>query len=97
MGSVFTQLDREWARLLRDGDAARRLSDVCALAGADVELDPLAFVERLVARGLDVGEVDEHVVTIFTGDETEALLGIEELHGASSQMTFSSVTARPSG
>ena len=63
-------------------------------AGGDVELDALALVEGLVAVALDVGEVDEHIVALLTGDEAEALLGVEELHGACSQSSLSSVPSR---
>ena len=66
-------------------DHADVLRLVTLAARADVELDGLALVEGLVALGLDVGEVHEHVVAIFTGDEAEALLSVEELHSASSQ------------
>jgi hypothetical protein len=38
---------------------------------------------------LDVGKVNEHVVTGSAGDEAEALLGIEELHSTCSQFIFS--------
>jgi hypothetical protein len=48
-----------------------------------VELDALTLIEGLVTRPLDVGEVDEHVVALLTGDEAEALLVVEELHGSS--------------
>src|SRR3990170_8805687 len=48
----------------------------------DVELDRLALGERLVALAFDRGEVDEHVVPALPGDEAEALLVAEPLHGA---------------
>ena len=60
-------------------------------AGSDVELDVLALFERLVAGALDVGEVDENVSALFPGDESVALLGVEELHGASCQCISLSV------
>ena len=53
------------------------------LAGADVELDVLAFVQAAVAIARDVGVVDEHVLASLNGDESEALLRIEKLYGAS--------------
>jgi hypothetical protein len=40
---------------------------------------------------LDVGEVDEHIVALFTRNEAEALLDVEELHGTCSQSILSSV------
>jgi len=70
MGSVFTQLDREGARLLRDGDAARRLSDVCAVAGS---ASTLADVERYV-RSAPPAEADRVLVVLVAraveGDTT---------------------------
>ena len=51
-------------------------------AGADLELDVLAFVEAAVAIARDVGVVDEHVFASLNGDESEPLLGIEKLYGA---------------
>ena len=60
-------------------------------AGSNVELDALTLVERLVARSLDAGEVDEHVVALLTGDEAETLFGVEELHGACSQLILFSL------
>ena len=53
------------------------------LAGANLELDVLAFVEAAVAIARDVGVVDEHVLASLNGDESEALLGIEKFYGAS--------------
>ena len=52
--------------------------------GATSNSTLLALVEGLVAVALDVGEVDEHVVALLAGDEAEALLGVEELHGTCS-------------
>ena len=57
--------------------------------GCHVEFDALTDVERLVSIALDVGKVNEHVVTGCAGDEAEALLGIEELHSTCSQFIFS--------
>src|SRR5205807_4620849 len=51
---------------------------------ADVELDALAVLERLVALSLDLRVVDEDVFALVTGDEAVTLLGVEELHGACS-------------
>ena len=49
----------------------------------DVELDALGLVKRTVAVRLDGRVVDEHVrsATVLS-DESEALLGVEPLHGA---------------
>jgi hypothetical protein len=40
----------------------------------------LSLVEGATAGALDVGEVHEHILSIRTGDEPEALLIVEELH-----------------
>jgi len=39
---------------------------IALLTLGDVELDGLSFVEGLVALGLDVGEVNEHIVATLT-------------------------------
>jgi len=52
-------------------------------AGADLELDGLTLVEAAVAIARDVGVVDEHVLASLDGDESEPLLAIEKLYGAS--------------
>jgi hypothetical protein len=54
VGSVFEQLEREWCRLGGDRMAARRLGDVCLLAG---RARSLVEVERFV-RGASPGEAD---------------------------------------
>ena len=51
-------------------------------AGADLELDVLAFVEAAVALAFDVGVVDEDVFATGYGDESVALFGVEKLHSA---------------
>ncbi len=56
--------------------------------GNYVELDPLANFERLVAVGLDVRIVNEHIVTLLATYETKALLSIEELDNACSQLNI---------
>src|SRR5687768_14087866 len=71
-------------------DDADVLGFLALAPGSDVELDLLAFVERLVATALDVGEVDEHIIALLAGDEAEALLSVEELHGACCHLDFSS-------
>ncbi|MEY3035034.1 MAG: hypothetical protein RLZ86_1656, partial [Actinomycetota bacterium] len=55
---------------------------VALAAGSDFELDLLTFVQGLVTLGLDLGEVDEHVGSVLTGDEPVTLFCVEELHGA---------------
>src|SRR3954470_2311012 len=65
-------------------------------AGRNVELDLLAFMQRLVTIALNVGVVDEHVVATLAGNESEALLGIEELHGTCSQLSLIS-SKEPAG
>src|SRR5215204_3433933 len=52
------------------------------LARADVELDPLTFLEGAVAVLLDCRVVDEDVVAVFALDEAVALLGVEPLHSS---------------
>src|SRR5439155_7511777 len=54
----------------------------------DVELDLLVLLEVTVSRTLDRAEVHEHVGTFLLGDEAEALLGAEPLHGASRHEQF---------
>jgi DNA-directed RNA polymerase specialized sigma24 family protein len=66
MGTVFQLLESEWCRLSRDPMAARRLRDVCRLAGSAPDLGALEHYVRhagpeaadrvllaLVARALD--------------------------------------------
>ena len=57
---------------------------VTLAAGGHVEFDLLALFEVLVARAGDVRVMHEDVVARVTGDEAEALLGVEELHGSCS-------------
>src|SRR3954454_7111281 len=62
----------------------------------DVELDLLVLVKRLVAAGLNGGEVDEHVfAAAVLRDETEPLVGVEPLNGSlSHDLSVPSVTCR---
>src|SRR5688572_27823005 len=48
----------------------------------DLELDALTLVKALVPVHLDGRVVDEDVLAAVDGDEAEALLGVEPLHGA---------------
>src|SRR4030095_7250356 len=53
------------------------------LALGDLELDPLVLFQSAVAARLDGREVDEHVSTpAVDGDEAEALVCVEPLHGS---------------
>ena len=52
------------------------------LALDDGEADPLAFLQALETLHLDGAEVDEHVLAIFTADESESLGIVEPLDGA---------------
>ena len=61
-------------------DYADVLRFLALLAGYSVELDALALFEALVAVALDVGEMDENVITLLARDETESLFCIEKLH-----------------
>src|SRR5439155_21566798 len=62
----------------------RRLQALLALH--DLELDALAFSQRLVPVNRDRGEVDEHVLPLLALDEAIALLVREPLHGALRQL-----------
>lgn len=62
---------------------------VTLAARSDIELDGLAFIERAETGTLDVGIMHEDVVAICPRDEAEALLGVEELDGACSQLDSS--------
>ena len=76
-------LDQTRATPLREtSDDADVLGLFALLAGRRVELDSLTLFEGLVALALDVGKVDEHVVTLLTRDESESLFRIEKLHCA---------------
>src|ERR671925_295786 len=58
-----------------------RLRALLALAG--FEGDPLALLQRLVPAAGDSGVVDEDVLAaVVGGNEAEALLAVEPLHGA---------------
>src|SRR4029453_17468198 len=59
----------------------RRLGALRALR--HVELDLLVLLQVLVALAGDRAEVHEHVGAVRLGDEAEALLGAEPLHGSS--------------
>src|SRR5258705_5184192 len=57
----------------------------------DLELHALVLVQRAVAVGLDRGVVHEHVgAAAVHGDEAEALLRVEPLHGSLRHSVFSS-------
>src|ERR1700733_6357300 len=52
-------------------------------SGSHVEGDLLALLERLEPTAGDVGVVDEDVALVIgLGDESEALLAVEELHSS---------------
>src|SRR5690606_25188934 len=51
------------------------------LALHDLERDLLAFLQRLEAGAHDRTEMDEHVLAVLRGDETEALGVVEPLDG----------------
>ena len=54
MFSVLDLLDREWGRLAADVDAARRLADVCAVAGGAASLGEVeAYVRAAGAASAD--------------------------------------------
>jgi hypothetical protein len=58
-------------------------------ARGDVELDLLAFAQRLVAVALNIRIVDEQIFALVAGDEDEALLRDQELHSSSSHYVIS--------
>src|SRR5664279_1580613 len=65
----------------------------------DLKIDPLALLERLVARTADRGVVDEDVArAVIRGDEAVALLRVEPLHSslrhACSPRALSAVVSR---
>src|SRR5262249_11193159 len=68
-----------------DGTESSALPDVAGLQALrplhDLELDALAFGERLETFSLDRGEMHEHVLATLLRDETEALRVVEPLHG----------------
>jgi len=61
-------------------DDADVLGFLALSARCHVELDVLALVEALVALALNVGVMNEDVITLLARDEAESLLCIEELH-----------------
>jgi hypothetical protein len=52
------------------------------LALGNLELDPLAVLERLVTVHLNGGEVDEHVLAAIDSDKAVALFSVEPLNGS---------------
>src|SRR5437660_12709878 len=78
-----------------DGSGASDDADVLRLftlaAGTDVELDALALFQGAVTGALDGREVDEHVGSVFTGDEAVALLRVEPFHPACCQRLAPSI------
>src|SRR4051812_10814845 len=77
--------DRPGSRALElygsEGRDVRRLRALRALR--DLELDLLVLLERAVAARRNGGVVREDVGSaVLGGDEAEALLGVEPLHGA---------------
>jgi hypothetical protein len=92
----FDRVLRKWAikkagrfrptffKLVHQGrlSGADFLSLQTLLAGDDLEGNLLAFGEGLEAIALDSAEVNEHVRTVLTGNEAEALGVVEPLYGA---------------
>src|SRR3954453_4809761 len=71
-----------FGRTIGASDGVHRVGLRAFLALGDLELDPLAFFEALVAVGLDGAVVNEDVTTAVYGDEAVALLGVEPLDRA---------------
>ena len=69
-------------------DGADVLGLLTLLAGNDLKLHLLAFLEALEARAGDGAEVDEHVRAILTRDKTKTLGIIEPLHGTDWHLLF---------
>jgi hypothetical protein len=64
---------------------------------SDVELDALTLAQGLVTVAQDVGEMDEHIVAVLTGDEAKALLSVEEFDGACRRPSAAGRRGRPGG
>ena len=68
------------------GRRSGRLNDVgrlwTLLALNDLELDAIAFSQRLESGPLDCAEVDKHVGAAITRNETKAFRVVEPLHYA---------------
>ncbi len=61
-----------------------------------LELDRLAFLQRLVAICLDGGEMNKHILAIRLGDKPIALVVVEPLHRTLSHyINFLSDGGRP--
>src|SRR4051794_16489280 len=70
-------------------DGANLLGLRALLALRDLELDALVLVEAAEAAGGDRRVVNENVrAAAVLGDESEALLGVEPLHGALSHLAL---------
>src|SRR5690348_5533236 len=71
-----------FARWLLDRDQVDR-GGLAAPVHLQLELDPVALVQRDHAGALDRGAVDERIgLAVVAGDEAEALGRVEELHRA---------------
>src|SRR5712692_4501717 len=81
-GWLLTSAPREYAQRYTS-DRADVLGLRSLLPLGRVEFDLLVLIQRPVAGARDRGEVDEHVRRpVIGGDEAEALIGVEPLHGA---------------
>ncbi len=58
--------------------------NICGLSSAlallDVELHPLAFVERLITFSLDRGEVNKNIFPAFSFNKSKAFFSIEPFY-----------------
>jgi hypothetical protein len=61
-------------------DHANVLGFFALFPGCSVELYELTLFEAFVAVALDVGEMDEDVITLLARDEAEALFCIKKFH-----------------
>src|SRR5687767_9032101 len=82
--------------MVRDSYRCLRLADVRRLealrATDDVELEPLAFGQRLEAIALDRGVVDEYVLATLLLDESKSLRLVEPLHRSTCHVAAPSKT-----
>lgn len=73
---------------IRGLDCPDVLSLLALTSWGDIELDLLAFLKRAVPAALDVGVMNEHVVTLFARYESEAFFRIEKLNCSCSQRLY---------
>ncbi len=65
-----------------ESDGAYVLRFVAFPTLANLEFDPLTFLEGFEPVAIDIRKMDEDIFAVFARDEAETLLAVEELHGA---------------